>query len=238
MDDTSGPGPARRKHALVREHLRGLLAGEPPGTPAPSERALVQQFGVARTTVRQAIDALVAEGLLERLPSRGTFVARPRARVGRLSSFTEEMLRRGVQPDSRTLLAEHARASGGVARALGLAEGDPVVCWRRLRLGDGLPLCVEETYLNEVLVPGFLEQPLPASLYDDLGGRGLRPTWAEDSVRAGSAQRAEAEVLEIPVGVPVLVVARRALCDDTPVAVSRTTYRADRFTLWVQYADT
>lgn len=238
MDDTSGPGPPARKHALVREHLRGLLAGAPPGTPAPSERALVQQFGVARTTVRQAIDALVAEGLLERLPSRGTFVARPRAQGGRLSSFTEEMVRRGVQPDSRTLQADHARASSGVARALGLAEGDAVVCWRRLRMGDGLPLGVEETYLDEALVPGFLERPLPASLYEELGSRGLRPTWAEDSVRAASAQRAEAEVLDVPVGLPVLVVARRALCDDKPVVVSRTTYRADRFTLWVQYADT
>ena len=62
----------------VREYVRALVDGAEPGTPAPSERELVQHFGVARMTVRQAIDALVAEGLLERVPGRGTFVATSR----------------------------------------------------------------------------------------------------------------------------------------------------------------
>lgn len=238
MSETSGRGPTTRKHAIVREHLRELLAGAEAGTPAPSERMLVQQFGVARTTVRQAIDTLVAEGLLERVPSRGTFVARPRAEAGRLTSFTEEMARRGLRVRSRTLEARHQGASAGVARALGLGEGAPVVHWRRLRLADEAPMCVEETFLDEALLPGFLDRPLPSSLYADLDRRGLRPTWAEDSVRAEGAQREEAELLQVPVGAPVLRVARRALSRGRPVAVSRSTYRSDRFTLWVQYADT
>ena len=66
------------KHVQVREYVRNLVTGAAPGSPAPSERELVQHFGVARMTVRQAMDALVVEGLLERIPGRGTFVARPR----------------------------------------------------------------------------------------------------------------------------------------------------------------
>ena len=66
------------KHVQVREYVRNLVTGSAPGSPAPSERELVQHFGVARMTVRQAMDALVVEGLLERIPGRGTFVARPR----------------------------------------------------------------------------------------------------------------------------------------------------------------
>ena len=54
-----------------------MIVGAEPGTPAPSERELVQQFGVARMTVRQALDALVAQGLLERVAGRGTFVPEP-----------------------------------------------------------------------------------------------------------------------------------------------------------------
>jgi GntR family transcriptional regulator len=238
VSETSGRGPTKRKHAVVREHLRELLADAEAGTPVPSERVLVQQFGMARTTVRQAIDALVAEGLLERIPSRGTYVARPRAEAGRLRSFSEEMARRGLAVGARTLEVGRARASPGVARALGLAEGGAVVHWRRLRLADGVPMCVEETYLNDALVPGFLDAPPPPSLYDDLARRGLRPTWAEDSVRAEAAHPDDAELLQVPVGVPVLRVARRALCREEPVAVSRSAFRADRFTLWVQYADT
>src|SRR4051812_35188197 len=67
------------KHVRVREYVRPLLDGAEPGTPTPSERELVQRFGVARMTVRQALDALVAEGLLERVPGRGTFVAEARS---------------------------------------------------------------------------------------------------------------------------------------------------------------
>src|SRR6476646_9569723 len=94
------------KHVQVREHVRGLIETQPPGSAAPSERELVARFGVARMTVRQALDALVAEGLLERIPGRGTFVARAKIDVQvRLSSYTEEMGRRGLKPDSRSLLA-------------------------------------------------------------------------------------------------------------------------------------
>lgn len=241
MTDTSARWPKPPKHAVVREHLRQLLDGAEPGTPVPSERVLVQQFGMARTTVRQAVDALVLEGLLERIPSRGTFVARPRGRPGRnggLASFTEDMARRGMAVESRTLDAERVRATGGVARALGLAEGAGVLRWRRLRRAAELPMCVEDSYLDEALVPGLLDnKPLPASLYDELARRDLRPTWAEDSIRADQAQAAEARLLEVPPGSPVLRRARRALSADLPVVVSRSTYRADRYIAWVQYGD-
>src|SRR5215216_6346328 len=66
-----------RKHLLVREYVRSLIVDAEPGSPAPSERDLVEQFGVARMTVRHALDGLVAQGLLERIPGRGTFVTKP-----------------------------------------------------------------------------------------------------------------------------------------------------------------
>ncbi len=66
------------KHVAIREYVRDLVTGSAPGTAAPSERELVERFGVARMTVRQALDALVSEGVLERFPGRGTFVAQPR----------------------------------------------------------------------------------------------------------------------------------------------------------------
>ncbi len=221
------------KHVQVREYVRELLQGAPPGHPAPSERELVHQFGVARMTVRQALDALVAEGMLERIPGRGTFVAQRRAaEVARLTSFTEDMQRRGHTAGSRTVVARLEAAGPGVARALEISEGDPIIHWQRLRTADGTPMCLEDVYLPAALVPGLLEH-LPESLYADLRRRGLEPTWGEDSVDAGAAATNEARLLEISVGAPVLRVARRAFADRTPVSVSRSSYRADKFTLWV-----
>src|SRR4051794_41422528 len=186
-------GAVVHKHVQVREYVRSLVADAEPGTPAPSERELVQQFGVARMTVRQAMDALVTEGLLERIPGRGTFVARPRRGVGRLTSFSEEMGRVGHTAENQTLHARLGQAGPGVARALGITAGDAVIHWKRLRCAEGEVIAIEDAYLNEVMLPGFLQAALPASLYDELGARGLRPTWAEDTVTADIANPDESD---------------------------------------------
>lgn len=222
------------KHVQVREYVRSLVSGAAPGSPAPSERELVHRFGVARMTVRQAMDALVVEGLLERIPGRGTFVARPRRIASRLTSFTEEMQRRGMLAESQTLLARREQAGPGVARALNLTEGDAVIHWRRLRRADSVPMCIEDAYLNEILIPGFLQSGMPTSLYDALDSRGLRPTWAEDSITADIASEEEAAMLEAEPGAAVLRHSRRAVADEKVVEVSRSVYRSDRFTMWVQ----
>ncbi len=222
------------KHVQVREYVRDLVAGAAPGAAAPSERELVAMFGVARMTVRQALDTLVTEGVLERIPGRGTFVARPQRHRGRISGLTEDLRRRGVLAESQTLLARREQAGPGVARALNLTEGDPLIHWRRVRRGDGTVVCVEDAYLSEVLLPGFLHEGMPTSLYADLESRGLRPTWAEDSITADVAGVEEATLLEVEPGAVVLRHSRRAVVGERVVEVSRSVYRADRFTLWLQ----
>jgi GntR family transcriptional regulator len=234
VDSALATGSGVPKHVQVREYVRGLVRDAAPGTAAPSERELVHHFQVARMTVRQAMDALVGEGLLERVPGRGTFVARPRREVGRLRSYTEEMAARGLLAESQTLVARREQAGPGVARALGVTPGDAVIRWKRLRRADGLPMCVEDAYLNEVLLPGFLQAGMPTSLYDALAARGLRPTWAEDSICADVATTQEAEHLEIEPGCAVLRQTRRALNEDKIVEVSRSVYRSDRFSWRVQ----
>lgn len=235
MDHTLRAAASRvLKHEQVREYVRALVTGEAPGSPAPSERELVHRFGVARMTVRQAMDALVVEGLLERIPGRGTFVARPKRGNSTVMGFTEDMSRRGLQAESQTLLARREQAGPGVARALGVNEGDPVVHWRRLRRADGVPMCVEDAYLIERLFPDFLPNGIPASLYDYLRGQDLSPTWAEDSVSADIVTSEEATLLEVEPGSPVLRTQRRALSGDKVVEISRMAYRADRYTFRVQ----
>jgi GntR family transcriptional regulator len=148
-------------------------------------------------------------------------------------SFTEEMSRRGMAADSQTLLLRMEQAGVGAARALGITEGDAVVHWRRLRLADGAAVGIEDSYLNEVLLPGFLQGAVPTSLYDELRSRGLRPGWVDDLLAADVAGADEAEVLGVPAGTVVLRKQRRALVGDTVVEVSRSVYRADRYTLRV-----
>ncbi|RHW24304.1 GntR family transcriptional regulator [Nocardioides immobilis] len=215
--------------------MRDLVSGCAAGTAAPSERDLVERFGVARMTVRQALDALVAEGVLQRFPGRGTFVAPPRRQPSRIASFTEDMAGRGTVAESRTILAERVKAPAGVARALGLTPREPVLRWRRLRLADGSPVCLSDAYLSASLLPGLLDgADLPASLYDELSSRGRRPTWAEDSLSAGVATPEEAALLECQEGSVVIRLTRRALWEDRPIEISRSVYRADQHTISFQ----
>ncbi|MFC6696448.1 GntR family transcriptional regulator [Nocardioides daphniae] len=224
------------KHVVVREHVRKLVQGAAPGTPAPSERELVSQFGVARMTVRQALDALVVEGLLERMPGRGTFVARPRRQQTQVASFSEAVARRGQVAETVTLLARVEQAGPGVARALEVEAGSAIVHWRRLRRAGGEAICVQDVYLAPDVLPGVLESVMPESLYEALCLRGLRPTWSEDSIQADLASDEERELLDFAAGelAPVLRVSRRAVHGERVVEVSRSAYRSDRFTLYLQ----
>lgn len=233
-------GVARElKHVQVREHVRGLLEGAAAGTPAPSERELVRQFGVARMTVRQALDTLVADGMLERVPGRGTFVAHPRPEGHQVLGFTDYVARRGSTAGARTVRVRLEQAGPGLARALGVEVGASVVRWRRIRTAAGDVVGVQDSYLNEELVPHLIDprdlSTLPDSLYAALAARDLRPSWTEDSVRADLPTAEECSLLDLEEPVPVLRVSRRAMTGDTVVEVSRSTYRSDRFTLYLQF---
>ena len=93
-------------------------------------------------------------------------------------------------------------------------------------------MCVEDAYLCRD-GPRPPASTSPSRCTTSSASRDLAPTWGEDSVDAGLAKDPEARLLEIAEGSPVLRVARRAVLRPHPVEVSRSTYRADRFTLWI-----
>lgn len=218
------------KHVQVREYLRTLIQGLEPGAPAPSERVLMQHFGVARMTVRQAVDGLVAEGQLERMPGRGTYVSRFPRPVSRPLGFTEDMIRRGAETRTETVTAKLGQAGPRVATALGISEGDAVVYWRRVRHVNGIPLCLQDVFLNEILLPGFLQGEPPDSLYAFLQERGLRPDTVEDRLAADVATDQEAELLRVGRGSLLLRHTRRGFCAESVIELCRSRYVGEGFT--------
>ena len=226
------------KYLQVRDYLRALVTSElGPGDPVPSERALCERFGVSRMTVRQAVDALVVEGVLERVQGSGTYVAPPKVDLQvRLASFTEEMTRRGMTASVKVLAAEEIGAEPDIAAALELKPGAAVVHLHRLRFADDEPMAVEHTWLPAGRLPGFIDDEPPTSVYVELAARGLIPDWGEDTIDAGEADHEEAELLTIRRGKPVLRISRRAFTGNEPIEYARSAYRSDRYTLWVPVA--
>lgn len=223
------------KHVRVRDYLRSLVTHElAVGDAIPSERLLCERFGVSRMTVRQAVDALVIEGLLAREQGRGTFVAPTKLDLEvRLVSFGEEMRRRGMAPSSEVLAAEQVAAAPDIADALDLLPGEQVFYLHRVRYADGEPMAIEQAWLPSGLAPGLFQDGVPESIYGELRRRGLEPDWGEDTVAASEVDAQDAELLGLRVGMAVLRLARRTFAGQVACVYSRSSYRADRYVLWV-----
>lgn len=159
------------RHTL-RARLRELVASTEVGKSLPSERDLSAQWNVARMTIRRAVDALVAEGLVERRHGSGTYVTpQPFVRLLGLTSFSQDMRDRGLEPSARLLAYRVAAADSAIAAQLQISLGDPVVSFTRLRLGSGEAMAVETVWIPQALVPGINGSDLGGSLYELLGTR-------------------------------------------------------------------
>jgi GntR family transcriptional regulator len=123
-------------------------------------------------TIRHAMEDLVREGLVERRHGSGTYVApQAFARFLGLTSFTQDMRERGLEPSSELLEYDAARADATLAGQLQVAEGERVVRFTRLRLGNAEPMAVETVWIPAALVPGLEPADLHGSLYELLARR-------------------------------------------------------------------
>ncbi|WP_433324202.1 GntR family transcriptional regulator [Spirillospora sp. CA-294931] len=231
MINSSGPLP---KYLQLRAILLDLIDDErlPVDAPVPSERELCRQYGVSRMTVRQAVDQLVAEDRLRRIPGKGTFVARPKVQMPKeLVSFTEDMVSRGLRPGSVDLAARTDEADPRVARMLGLDRGTPVYVIERLRLADGEPMAIERSHIPASAAPGLVERRPPnTSLYEALEKHyGIVMDAGEQTIDAGPVGPEEAVLLEIEAGDAVFFMEQRTFSRGVCVEAALATYRADRY---------
>ncbi|MFV2061976.1 MAG: GntR family transcriptional regulator [Chloroflexota bacterium] len=166
------PTMVKTSRQTLRIRLRELIAVAQPGDRLPSERTLSRRWKAARMTVRNATDALVAEGLVARRQGSGTYVLpAPVVRSLGLTSFTQDMRDRGLVPGSRLLEFEIERADGATAARLRIPVGDSVHRFTRLRLGSGEPMAIETVWIPSALVPGLAPVDLDGSLYELLATR-------------------------------------------------------------------
>ena len=205
----------------------------PVGSQIPSEDRLCELLGVSRITVRHAVRNLESSGLLRREHGRGTFVrsATLVAGVRGLTSFTDEMIALGLEAGARLLDKGRVPASASIAAALGIKVGEPVARIRRLRLGSGLPIGVQETNLRLDRVPGLLEdERFGGSLYEHLQIKyGIRPLEAVEVYRVGAVGAKDAGLLGVPKGAPAFVVERTTTDERGAYEFTRSTMRGDRY---------
>lgn len=187
------------KEVLKQQIQAGHLA---PHTAIPSEPELVAQYHVSRATVRQALTELVHEGLLYRQHGRGTFVCEPRVQqnLSELTSFSEELRRRGKRPGGLLLVSELVRGSPTVRGQLHLMDEEQVVRLERLRTANETPIAYEIDYLPYPRAGGVYQrakETAEGSLYTLMTSEGLHPYIAEQTLKADVASARESELLRI-----------------------------------------
>ena len=229
--------PESGKQQQLRVDLDRLLAALGPGDLLPAERVLAQDLGVARMTLRRAVDGLVEEGRLVRRAGSGTFVAGGKVSQ-RLAatSFSADMRARGLRPDSRTVTSRVAPAGALLAAVLDVEPQTAVLHVCRLRLADDVPMAVEHLHVPSTVAPGLTAADLEgASFYDLLAARYGTPVGSgTQTVEPALVEADEAALLGVTAGDPVFLFERTTRVRDGRVAeYVRSTYRGDRYRIVV-----
>jgi len=199
-----------------------------------NELVLADQWQVSRPTVRRAIQELVADGLLVRRRGVGTQVVNDQVRRPfTLSSLYEDLVEAGRRPTTTVLELGPVPAPADIADSLGLSIGDTVIHIVRRRAAGAQPLAVLRNWLIAGVADHLTAEQLETDgLYPLLRMRGVRPHYADQRLSAKAASQAEAEVLGIAPGSP-LVTMRRVMRDDggRPVEVGDHVYDAAHYSV-------
>lgn len=235
--DRAAPLPLyfQLREAILREiHARGLA----PGDQLPTEAELERRYGVSRSTIRQALNDLAADGVIRRIQGKGTFVGTPKIQhVPVLTSFSELLRSQGYTPSHRLLASSVRPAPPEVADGLGLEEGAACRFLRRLFLADADPVGLAETWLprsllgehDDLLEQGAIEY---GSLYELLQGEpiGLVLSRAIETINPGLAEEPDAGLLRCEPGGPLLLIKRITFTpDDRAVEWTRLLFAGDRY---------
>lgn len=230
------------KYESVLETVRDLVASLRVGDALPPERALAAEVGVSRMTLRRAVEQLVREGQVVRRRGAGTFVAAPKiAQTLTITSFSEDMRRRGLEPSSATLAAEEMYAGPRLGRCLEVSPGDRVLRIERLRLGDDTPMAIETLYTPVAVVDGLSADDLTGgSFYQLLGDRfGIVLERGVQTIEPTVTDERESELLEVPVHSPAFLFERTSWArDGRCVEFVRSVYRGDRYRLTAELRPT
>ena len=223
------------KQRQTKDRVLDLIEGLGVGEAIPAERQLSAELGVSRLTLRAALDELAREGYVIRRRGSGTFVSEPKiAQELTMTSFTEDMRRRGMDPGSRTLGLEVVPAGARLGRFLHVSPSEPIVVAKRLRLADRETMAIETLHVREALVPGLTQRDLDGqSFYEILRDRfGIVIAGGAQTIEPTVTNEEESEALGVPLHSPAFLFERVTHSESNEIVeFVHSIYRGDRYRL-------
>ncbi len=229
---SSSTPPKITKQSHTRQQVLDLIAQLGVGSAIPSERQLSADLGVSRLTLRAALDDLAREGYLVRRRGSGTYVQQPKiSQELTMTSFSEDMRRRGMRPGSRMLSMKTEHAGPRLGRFLNVSPSEQIVVVKRLRLADGETMAIETLHIPESLVPGLTPKSLSGSFYDLLRDTyGIEIASGTQSIEPTVTNDEESAALGVPLHSPAFLFERTSRDGaGRTVEFVRSIYRGDRY---------
>lgn len=225
----AGPRYVQLRSRLSSGMKEGVLAA---GSPLPPEREIANITGFSRVTVRKAIQSLVESGLIVQRQGSGSFVASDSPQIelslSRLTSFTEDMSRRGLTTTSKWIERGVFMPSPDEVMVLALPPEASVSRIARLRTADGKPMAIERASLPQDVLPDPL--CVEHSLYETLQSTGFRPVRALQKISAFNLSGQDADLLEIEEGSAGLRIERTSyLRSGRIVEFTKSVYPGDAY---------
>ena len=237
----------RTLYRAIASDLRKLITtGElAPGATLPTEKDVAEQYKVSRNTVRLAFDQLASEGLITSTRGRGREVrrrepvwiyasrseSRARRRPSGVDSWVDDMHAQGREAATSISIAV-VQAPGDVASRLKIAPGELVCVRRRVRLADGQPWNINDSYYSMELAKEFPELLDPSDVTTGitvhLADRGYAQKYYIDELTCRMPTPEESNTLQIGPGIPVMCHTRTGHGDTAPIRVTITILPGDR----------
>jgi GntR family transcriptional regulator len=201
----------------------------------PCEKDLCDLWGVSRSTLRQAVDELVENGVLYRVANKGVYVAEPRypRDMAGVDAMVRDLVDQGNVVTKHIITMNEIEANKQIARKLQVRLGTKVYEIIKCRKINGVPCTIETTYINAERYPGFTEyynedasmEPIFEERYDSYQTSGT------EHINVTYATEAEAEILGIETGAPMFYASGVAIDQNGEVVMFyKQLIRSDKFT--------
>lgn len=228
----------------ARDWIRAEIAANAlaEGDQLPPESDMQREIGVGRHSLRRAVAALAAEGVLSVEQGRGTFVREPARiayRIGSRTRFRENLQGQGVVPGGETISAEVLPADAEVAGVLGLAEGADVTRVITRGRADGRPILLTCSFHPHERFPDLERRRLAReSVTEIYAAHGVADyVRKETALYARLPRKWEARMLEQPADQPVVVISKiDADADGFPIGYAESIWSAGRVRFSLDHA--
>lgn len=220
---------------LVRERIAAGELGE--GDALPPEEELAAALGFSRLTVHRALRELTVEGVLVRFRRRGTFVASlaPRSSAVTVEPIERQVAQRGHRHGARLIDVGATKADVPLARRLGLRSGARVFRSRLVHLEDGVPIQLEERWVNPRVVPDYLDVDFSATTPAQYLQEHYPLREVEHTIVAEAADAQSAALLDVARGSPCLTILRRTWSNGRVATCARLVHPGARFALYNRF---